>query len=271
MQSQSSSIAILIIITTSLLLFLGLFIIGMLFIYQKRKLAYENAINDIRANSEKLILKTELEIKEQTFQNISREIHDNICLNLTLVKLKLNTFDGRYDTDFADSISSSVNLLSKAIQDLSDISRTLNSEVIKEQGLIKALQLEVKKIESLSMQNIDFEILGSPVFFDSNKDLIIFRIIQECFNNIIKHAKADTAFLLLDYNKDNLHIEVKDSGCGFDLSGKCKDNERIYSSGLTNIKKRVEMIDGTINISSALGKGTVIKIDVPVCIKKLNM
>ena len=65
----------------------------MLFIYQKKQIVYKSSLEEVKSNFEKILLSTKLEIQEETFQDISREIHDNICLSLTLAKLNLHTID----------------------------------------------------------------------------------------------------------------------------------------------------------------------------------
>src|SRR3954466_13310491 len=93
MQTDSSQIILFIIITTAIIFLLGLLIIGILFLYQRRQIAFNHSIQSLKLDFDKNLLKTEVEIQEQTLQDISREIHDNISLSLTLTKLNLNTLD----------------------------------------------------------------------------------------------------------------------------------------------------------------------------------
>ena len=90
---DKSQIIFFIIIPTILIFLLAGLIITILYFYQKRQIIYEKNLNALKLDFEKNILKTQVEIQEQTFQNISREIHDNISLSLTLAKLNLNTIN----------------------------------------------------------------------------------------------------------------------------------------------------------------------------------
>src|SRR5947207_2167764 len=93
MQNNSYDITALLLITTFLIMLMAVFILFIIFIYRKKQITFQEKINAIEANYEKNLLKSKLEIQEQTFQHISREIHDNITLSLTLAKLHLHTID----------------------------------------------------------------------------------------------------------------------------------------------------------------------------------
>ena len=118
MQTQKGDIILLIIFTSVLLLLLLSFIAAVLFLYQKKSILYNKEMEDVKNNYDKNLLRMQLEMQEQTFQDIAREIHDNIGLSLTLAKLQLNTVDYTEHKTTAESINSSIDLISKAIQDL---------------------------------------------------------------------------------------------------------------------------------------------------------
>ncbi|MBL0334762.1 MAG: hypothetical protein IPP73_05450 [Chitinophagaceae bacterium] len=217
----------------------------------------------MKVDFDKSMLNTKLEIQEQTFQSISREIHDNINLSLTLAKLNLNTLSLKNLSVASEKIASSIEFISKAIRDLSDISRSMNSEVINEQGLIRALEFETEKLKALNWFKVETTITGNPVFMDPQKELFIFRIVQEAFNNILKHAHASRIRLQLHYEKDIVDIWVEDDGDGFDQSFiKGKDSKKI-SAGLLNMQKRAELLNGHYSLESTPGKGTKINILIP--------
>ena len=210
MQTNYNQITLFIIITTALILLLATLIITLLYIYQKRQLAYKHDLNSLKNDFENNLLKTQIEIQEHTFQNISREIHDNISLSLTLVKLNLNTLNWVNSEKASESIKSSVQILGSAITDLSNLSKSMSTELIMNLGLMKAIKNEVEKLKNLAHLNIDYEIKGEPIFMDSEKELIIFRIIQEAFNNILKHSKASKVWLVLNYSAHFLDVTIRD-------------------------------------------------------------
>ena len=167
MPSSISEISLFITLATVLILTLVIFTILIILLYQKKQTAYLRNLESLKLDYEKNLLKTQLEIQEQTFQNISREIHDNIGLSLTLAKLNLNILEIENREKANELILSSIELISKSINDLSDISKSLNSEAIGQQGFLNALRLEVERLRKLNRFAIDFSVSGNPVFFDT--------------------------------------------------------------------------------------------------------
>ena len=238
MENSHYDIIFFVLVSTILILLMGGFIVTILYLYRKKQLAYYRIIEEIKLDYEKNILHTQLEMQEQTLQHISREIHDNITLSLTLAKLNLNTLDWSSSDKVKHQIDSSLLQISKAISDLSDLSKGMNSELITNQGLIEALKKEMTRVQELNLFRVDYIITGSPVFMDSQKELIVFRIIQEAFNNIIKHAKASSVKVNLDYSTDHLNVLIADNGKGFCLNITEENKGKESNAGLSNMKNR---------------------------------
>ena len=264
MQSSPSQIAIFIIVATILILGLVVCTILILFLYQKKQVSFLQSLEALKLDHEKNILKTQLEIQEQTFQNISREIHDNIGLSLTLAKLNLNMLDLERVERAGELVMSSIELIGKSISDLSDISKCLNSEAICKQGLLNALQLEVDRLKKLNRFTIDFEIVGSPIYFDSQKELVLYRIAQEALNNIIKHSEARNICMNVAFNSHEIQLCIKDNGKGFKYDECAKKSEETMNAGLANMKIRSALINGNMNIQTGPGKGTTIVVTAPI-------
>ena len=246
-------ISIVFILLFSIILFL-------LHSYKKRQQKHLESIMLIKQDFDNTILNTQLEIQEQTFQHISREIHDNISLSLTLAKLQLNTFDWNEREKSATKLESSIKLLGSSIAQLSDISKSLNADIIIQQGLLKALEEEIERIRHTDQFELEYEVKGSPVFMDSNKELIIFRIIQEAFNNVIKHAKASVVQLQLDFCPQQLQICIADNGKGFnqDIS------KNRGNAGLKNMETRANILKGEMQVFSSPESGTNLLFTIPI-------
>lgn len=229
-------------------------------LYQKRQITYINQLEETKSTFEKAILSTRLEIREETFLNISREIHDNIGLALTLAKLNLNTVSWGNLGQAREKVSSSIELLSKSIVDLSDISKGLNTDLIIQQGLITALENEITRINRTGLLVTDFLAIGHLRYLEGRTELIIFRIVQEAFNNILKHSKAKWAKLVLNYHPDFLEVRITDNGIGFDPNDIYPENRQ---AGIRNMQVRVKMLQGTMNILSTPQEGTRIYLNIP--------
>jgi two-component system, NarL family, sensor kinase len=260
MQKTANDIIIFLIITSIIFIFLLAFILILLNSYNKRQRLHYETIALIKQDFEKILLNSQLEIQEQTFQNISREIHDNISLSLTLAKLQLNTFDWSDKEKSNLKLESSITLLSSSIAQLSDISKSLNADIIINQGLIKALDDEIQKIKHADQFQLEYDVKGSLVFMDSKKELIIFRIIQEAFNNVIKHAKASIVKLQLDYTPDQLQILISDNGHGFTLDR----NKNLRNAGLNNMETRAKILKGEMQVFSSAESGTNLIFTIPI-------
>ena len=251
------------VIATILILALIVFTVLILLLYQKKQVDFVQSVESLKLDHEKNLLKTQLEIQEQTFQNISREIHDNIGLSLTLAKLNLNTLDLEKKEKSSELILSSIELISKSINDLSDISKCFNSEAIGQQGLLNALQLEVGRLKKLNRFEIEFIVSGHPVYFDSQKELVLFRIAQEALNNIIKHADAERIIMEVNFSLSQVKLSIRDNGKGFSYLKDRKSLQENMKAGLANMQIRSSLIDGHVDIESEIGKGTTVIVSAP--------
>ncbi|MEP7107111.1 MAG: ATP-binding protein [Ferruginibacter sp.] len=232
------------------------FIVTIIYRYQQKQNIFFKELEELKATHENALLKAQLEMQEYTFQNISREIHDNIGQKLSLVKLYLNTIPSSKMNAPAIQVTDSVGILTEVISDLSDIARSMSSEIILNNGLVKGVEYEVAQLQKSGIYEIDLTITGDSIFLDFNKELIVFRIIQESLNNIMKHAEASKINICLHYNATYLSLTVKDNGRGF-----VKD-EKKEGTGLINIRRRTTLLEGDFSITS--GKdGTQLIITIP--------
>ncbi len=215
----------------------------------------------MKLDHEKNIMEAQLEIQAATFEQISQEIHDSINLSLTLAKLQLNTIDWKDQLKIEQNVNNSIELVTDSICKLSNISRSLNADIIGSYGLIQALENEVKRIQTTAAFEIHFSVMGDPIYMENRKELVIFRIVQEGFNNIIKHAKPSLTTLTLYYNKESLQINISDDGVGFKVD---KSFLTVGRAGLHNMKKRTTMLGGRMNIDSQINKGTKLEFIIPI-------
>lgn len=259
MQKDSYQITLLFLVVACLLVLMTLFIFLIIYLHRKKEISFLEKLKETEDNYEKNLLNSQLEIQEQTFQHISREIHDNISLSLTLAKLQIHTFEWDNKEKSEEKLNSSIDLLTNSIAQLSDISKSLNSDIISQHGLLEAIEEELNRIRKTGLFTIKFEITGSPVYMDSRKELIIFRIIQEAFNNILKHAGASAAGLSMHYGDEHLAVTICDNGKGYSS----RNNGNKNQAGLRNMETRARILNGQINISSRTGTGTVVSFTIP--------
>lgn len=194
-----------------------------------------------------------IQTQEAERERISNELHDTVCQDLRVLQFRLN--DGE-----------SVSLCKKIAGDVRNTCYALTPSDLGE-GLFEALISlcdHLKKQSGfeviLSIQN---EIRENPAFrkFSKDKNLNIYRIVQEILVNAIKHSGAETISVLVrTFDKDNFKIIISDDGKGFDLKSAIKKKNHF---GLKNIQTRTENLLGIAAFSSAPGEGTQVTVTVP--------
>lgn len=260
MQAIAGEIQIVIAITLLVLLITS-FVIIFMFIHQRQYHHYLKDKEKLKNTYQQELLKAQLEMKEQTLHNVSQEIHDNIGQILSLVKLNLNTVVVAHTKEAAEKITMTKDLVGKAIQDLRNLSKTLNTAHIHTQKLSESLQFELKLIEKTGMYQTDFQVNGTEERIDGQKQLIVFRIAQEVLQNIIKHAKAHHIRINLEYLPKLLKLHIKDDGIGFDISRNIPMEER--GTGITNMFHRAKLIGADLSINSRQNEGTIMILSLP--------
>jgi signal transduction histidine kinase len=128
-------------------------------------------------------------------------------------------------------------------------------------GLLKAIEFELQLIDKAGVYVTNFETIGYPVPLDAQKELILFRIVQEAINNIIKHARAGSILIKTEFGEKDLSLSVEDDGCGFEML--TDNNDMNRGMGLRNMQSRVQLINGEFRIQSDPSGGTKIQITVP--------
>lgn len=224
------------------LVVLCIIIIMLFVVFQKRKNLL--ILKQIEAEKyfEQEITKTHIEIREETFRNISWELHDNIGQLVTLAKIQLQSSDNIEDVKVT---------LDNALKELRTLSKAINPEALKKISLITAIKQEIERFNRLQYLIATLCVKGEEIPLNAEVQTVFFRILQEFFSNTIKHAKATSLDVTINFKEDRLCILATDNGIGFD-----NDNISNLGIGLTNIAKRAQLIGATSTINSNINKGT---------------
>jgi signal transduction histidine kinase len=200
------------------------------------------------------MLSTQLEIQEQTFSHISREIHDHVGQRLTLARFYLSSIKDKNDDAVLSLSDTASQLIGEAIADLKQLSRSLTSSLIEDNGLLFALEQEVDRIARLVNWKIELRVSGDSKFISTGSELIIFRIVQEALQNIIKYAEPSKVDIEFSFTETDVALTIQDDGKGFDPL--LLSQNPSGKSGLANMKKRSLLLNGTMDIESSPGNGT---------------
>ncbi|MFT3680933.1 MAG: sensor histidine kinase [Ferruginibacter sp.] len=260
---STNDIFIMIISISVVLLLLIVFIVSFLFIYQKRQLRHQLEIETVKEQVSQEILKAQLEIKEQTLTNIAEDIHDNVGQVLSLVVLTLSAVDTDDKESANQKIENTMKLVEKAVADLRNLSKKMDAENIISGGLLPVIKMELDMISKTGFYHTNFQYAGIERRIDTEKELILYRVVQECLNNIIKHAKANRININLRYEPLAFCMEITDNGTGFDQTAVAGKEIGKKGAGLNNMKRRIGLIGGEFEIRTAAGKGTDIIISIP--------
>lgn len=241
------------------LLFLGILFLVMVLYYSNKKVQQLKEKQFMKDTFEKQLLQSKIEIQEQTFHFISQEIHDNVGQVLSLAKVQLNIMDQQQELDktILKDVKESV---SKAMTELRDIAKCLSREWVQSFDLLEAITDEVKRLNNTGSLIATMNVKSSSCNRIEQYKLIIFRLIQESIQNILKHAKASKVNISVDVNSEKSFIIISDNGIGFDVATTLKKDNGL---GLKNIINRTRLIGGEVNIQSDCGDGTAITIILP--------
>jgi signal transduction histidine kinase len=250
------------IILTSIIFFIiciGIILLVMMYYRRRRLHVQEKEVMNQKFESE--ILRTHIEVQEQTMQTIAADLHDNIGQLLSLTTLTLSSIQISDQEKAKKKVASSLTLVNKSIKELRELAKLFNGEQIISAGLGNALQQEINWLKRTGAYKIkaNNQLLNSSLSLP-DKDLIILRLFQEVINNIIKHAQATTIHINAYLLPNILHLNIVEDGIGFDYE-KIKNQKK--GMGLYSINRRIEMIKGKITISAKPNDGTSVLIEIP--------
>jgi two-component system NarL family sensor kinase len=254
MNSTDNDIYVMIVSVTIVLLILILFIISILLIYKNRQVQHVSEMKSVEEKYAREILQTELEIKEQTLRNISQEIHDNVGQVLSVAVLQLSAIETGEPAN-AIKIEEVTDIIQKALRDLRNLSKTLDADTIAALGLFSIIRFELDIIDKTGFFKTQLIVSGTEIRLSSHRELVVYRIIQESLNNIIKHAKASTITVKVVFAEKEVRVEICDDGIGFDT-----DQPHIPK----NNKTGAQLINADLELTSSPHSGTSVAITAPV-------
>lgn len=194
-------------------------------------------------------LQATIEVQENTFRQVGRDLHDNIGQILGFARMQLN--NGNANTKLV--LEETDKLLGQAIAEVRAVSHSLHAIRLDSIGLVEACRDLLLQIEKSGQVSTKFECDNEPLpHLDAA--IILFRMVQEVVNNILKHAQATLIHIKIGTSKSGVEIAISDNGIGFDTSAAGS------GLGMRSLRDRAELASATISFHSAPGKGTLVKI-----------
>ncbi len=207
----------------------------------------------------KLLLAEETERKR-----IAQEIHDGIGQHWSTVKLRLETVLGQLSKEIATPLEELLPVIQAGMEETRRIQMNLRPALLDDLGILATLNWfgrEFKKANP-DMQIITKYNIQEDQIPDTIKT-VIYRIVQEALNNIIKHSKAKVVNLGLEIKEGKIEFVIHDSGQGFDLDAMLSQRRADRGLGLSGMKERTQLSGGLLHIESAEGSGTTIRASWP--------
>lgn len=230
------------------------------FVVAHKKKRYQHLLEkqQLENTYQNQLLQSRLEVQEQSFRHFSEEIHDNVGQLLSIVKMQLYGIrNSSSEEKTMERASECTELLGKAINELRSISHTLNNSYVTSVGLLAAIEKELGRIRSAKEVDCVLHVSGDDYGLGNERELLVFRILQEAVGNAVKHADPKRIIISLQYGPDHLEVDVTDDGAGFDISRKST------GIGLNNMDVRAALLKGTLRVSSIPGAGTSIRLAIP--------
>ncbi|HVS97219.1 MAG TPA: ATP-binding protein [Puia sp.] len=224
---------------------------------RRERLEAEKRLEEERTRHAKMLTRAAIEGQEKERAAIGQDLHDNINQTLSIIKIYISMAEEGGE-GWQQLLQQSEGMINRCINDIRAISHQLIPPPLKEEGLISAVDTLIERIRVAKPFSIHFnheERRGKEI--DEEEQLAIYRIIQEQFNNIIKHARATRVDVELKESDEQVFLRITDNGQGFD-TGK-KGN----GVGLNNMLSRVRVFDGDLQIISGRGRGCTLKVSLP--------
>ena len=245
------------------LLLVGI-IISIVLRAHKRKVEFLLEKQRAQLEFDAIIAHTRTEIQEQDFKNISWELHDNIGQLLSVAKMQLNMISKPQNSEDARILNESADLISEVLSQIRMLSRSLNHEYIVFNGLIRSIQTEVDRLNRLHFLNAVLEVNGEVTAIDPDREILLFRMVQEALSNVIKHARATVLKIVIHFGADQIDISIEDNGIGI------HQINQGSGIGISNLNSRADLLGAKVEFFEAQPHGTRVQIICPLISENLK-
>ncbi|MBL7765316.1 MAG: sensor histidine kinase [Chitinophagaceae bacterium] len=242
----------------------SLFLVSLIIVwlaYRQYQNKQKHKLQQAVIEQQDMATKAVLQAEENERQRIAADLHDGIGQMLTAARLNLQSLVGKVSwKQEHDQVvfNNALAMVDDSCKEVRTVSHSIMPNALIKSGLGTAIKDFVEKIEQKDL-TIHLHSLGLNEALDPNVELVVYRIIQESVNNVIKHSKANTLDISVIRDHEGLQVSIEDNGLGFNKA----DMSNSEGIGMKNIKARVEFLKGTLDIDSRPGKGTLIAFFIP--------
>ncbi|QKJ28327.1 sensor histidine kinase [Mucilaginibacter mali] len=244
---------------------IGLFITTGVFVamfYNRRQLKQKAAMQQQLIIQQNRMTEAVIEAEEKERKRIASDLHDGVGQLFSAVKMNLGGLMERVKMDREEDrflAEKTMALVEESCKEVRVISHQMMPNMLLRSGIASDVKSFIEKIDSERLK-VNVEANGFKNRIESNVETVLYRVIQETVNNVIKHARASRLDILLNRDATGITTVINDNGVGFNTQQK----DGFTGIGLKNIATRIEYLKGTVEYYSSPGKGTSVNIWVPV-------
>lgn len=229
--------------------------------YRRMKLKQKAKLQEVIMQQQELATKAVIEAEEEERKRIARDLHDSVGQMMSAAKMYLSGMEN--EMHFANETQKSNFektriLVEDSCREVRSVSHNMMPNALLKHSLASAVREFIDKIDKRSLK-VYLYTEGLDTRLDANVEIVFYRIIQECVNNVIKHAEATALNISVIKDDEGISATIEDNGKGFDT----KDVNVFDGIGLKNIMTRVAFLKGTVDFDSRIGEGTLVAIFVP--------
>ena len=229
--------------------------------YHRRQLKQEAKMQAEILRQQEMATHAVLEAEEAERQRIAKDLHDGVGQMMSAAKMNLSAVESGLNLQTAEqklAFENIIQLVDDSCKEVRSVSHNMMPNALLKNNLAAAIREFIDKLDQRVIK-VHLYAKGLEERLDLNIETILYRVIQECVNNVIKHSGADTLDITIIKEPGELTATIEDNGSGFDTS----DKEKFEGIGLKNMRTRIEYLKGTIDVDSAPGHGTVVALHIP--------
>jgi signal transduction histidine kinase len=251
-------------VIVAMLVMAGAIIVFVVF-YQKRMIREQMKQQQMEFDYQQKMMQAELESQESERRRLAADLHDSIGGMLSTIRVGLATISKALPEPQA--IDQTKQMLDDTITSVRRISRDLMPSTLEKFGFVHAIKELCERFQGTSKITIRFSQDGEISSLEPQRELMVFRIVQELLNNAVKHAQADTIQVTIQ-NSGQLAVSVEDDGIGFDIEEQRKDKQNGKGLGLFNIENRARLLGGMLAFEKGRPKGSKTILTLPLVHEK---
>jgi two-component system, NarL family, sensor kinase len=242
----------------------GLLVLGLLlayFIHTRNKLKQKAAMTEALFKQEQKATEAVIKAEEKERQRIAKDLHDGVGQMMSAAKMNLSAIVNELNFKNHEqqiSFERILNLVDDSCREVRSVSHQMMPNLLLKSGLGKAVADFIDKIDRKVLK-VNLHTEGLNERLDENTEIVLYRVLQESVNNVIKHSGATHLDLSILKDQEGISATIEDNGKGFSIAGLSEDS----GMGLKNMKARVEYVKGSIEFHSSPGNGTLVAIHIP--------